>query len=999
MHRSSSVSTGRFRSPLMARAPHLQSPTSPEERNFAVTATEDLESAWRSLAEQVSEARRGSPLSRITVLVPTPASGLDVVRRLAREAVRDGGHGIANVRAVTVDQLATEIFLAEDAARARKPLTPMVRQSAAAGLLAVEPGRFDYCADRPVTAQALARCSATLDGIDLDPTGAPPVVHEVHRAHQAVTERLQSGFWSRHEALCTAAERIAAGRAGELGSVLAFALPKDTDPTTAAVLEALGISEKDILRPTRPRLEQATWTSASDPEDEARAAVRAVASWLADEAPGHRIGVFWSSEEIYRPLVSRRLQDAGIEFNGPAPVQLVDTPMARSVLRLLDSLPAPGELLPVRPLLDAIAEGLVRHRDLPLPSSAACERLWVNPVVPDDDDAEPVETPGEQDTGAAQGTRAEEDRAAKKRRRCEDQRAFDAFHQALSAQLHEVAQARSWSAASAALLDLVDDFLAATGPEEPTRAAARTMLRDALTDLTDLDGCGSSPDPRTVAHTVQEVVTAHRSRTGRIGTGVTTGSLGDALGRDLDHAVFLGLADGLVPVHAREDALLPETVRTRTEGLPELDERVRRQKELFEAALGVVPAPLLLQPRGSLRESRTYLPSRWLPGLLGRPEPESAIPSAVAALRDSAGWATEETPQPATAQELRQQWLTVQGHRPGSLGNEHLDRALELRADRRRGRFTRFTGHAGPDALPADFLDRAISPTALEEWVNNPFGYFVTKVLGAELFADRELAQEIDHRMKGNILHEALEHHANQALADGALPPAEHLLQEAERIMDRERNEFWIEDLWQHYRAEMLEQLAATHEHLEQQHAEGWGLNAPEVVFGEDPEIALDLPDGTVLRFRGKVDRVDRHEDGTVRVVDYKSGRRDKFKAITPADPTAGGTKFQLPVYGLFARSLGEGADVRSEYWFLGAPGEPVGYDLTDDVVDALRNTAHGIVTALRAGVFPHVPEPKSFTNVTTVSGRRDVEALWDKLQDAPELAPHLDLLTTEDTR
>ena len=46
------------------------------------------------------------------------------------------------------------------------------------------------------------------------------------------------------------------------------------------------------------------------------------------------------------------------------------------------------------------------------------------------------------------------------------------------------------------------------------------------------------------------------------------------------------------------------------------------------------------------------------------------------------------------------------------------------------------------EALPADFLDRPVSPTALEEWVNNPFGYFVTKVLGAELFADRELAQQ-----------------------------------------------------------------------------------------------------------------------------------------------------------------------------------------------------------------------------------------------------------------
>lgn len=972
-------------------------------------------SHWSILAGRVARIRAASPLARITILVPTVASGLDVVRRLARELAQDGRPGLANVRALTVDQLATEIFLVAGAARSRKPLTPTVRQAAAVGLLAVEPGRFDYCADRPVTAQALARCSATLDGIDLDPAGAPPVVHEVHRAHRAVTERLTSGFWSRHEALTTAAQCIAGGKVKDLGTVLVFALPTAPDPATAAVLAAIGIEDRDILRPGRPQLEKARWTSASDPEDESRAAVRAVASWLADGVPGHRIGVFWSSEEIYRPLVSRRLQDAGIEFNGPAPVQLVDTPLARSVLRLLDHLPAPGELLPVRPLLDAIAEGLVRHRDLPLPSSAACERLWVHPVSTEDDDAEPVATPGEQDapgkpdtaakdrsaeqgTGAAQST--EEERAAeRKRKRREDQREFDTFHQALTEQLHQVAQATTWTGASEALLGLVDDFLAATGPEEPVRAAARTMLRDALTDLADLDGCGSSPDPRTVAHTVNEVVAAHRSRTGRIGTGVTTGSLGDALGRDLDHAVFLGLADGLVPVHAQEDALLPEEVRKRTEGLPELDERVRRQKELFEAALGVVPAPLLLQPRGSLRESRTYLPSRWLPALIGRDEPETAIPSAVAALRDSAGWATEEKPQPATGQELRQQWLAVSGHEPEALGNDHLDRVLQLRTDRRRGHFTRFTGHAGPEALPADFLNRPVSPTALEEWVNNPFGYFVTKVLGAELFADRELAQEIDHRTRGNILHEALENHANQALSDGALPPVEHLLEEAERIMERERNEYWIEDLWQHHRAEMLDQLRATHEHLTTQHADGWGLDAPEVAFGEDPEITLDLPDGTVLRFRGKVDRVDRHGDGTVRVVDYKSGRRDKFKDITPEDPTAGGTKFQLPVYGLFARSLGNGAGVRAEYCFLGAPADPVGYELTDDVVDALRADAHGIVTALRAGIFPHLPESERYTNVSTVCGHRDVTALWEKLQAAPELEPHLPLLIQEDTK
>ena len=73
--------------------------------------------------------------------------------------------------------------------------------------------------------------------------------------------------------------------------------------------------------------------------------------------------------------------------------------------------------------------------------------------------------------------------------------------------------------------------------------------------------------------------------------------------------------------------------------------------------------------------------------------------------------------------------------------------------------------------------------------------------------------------------------------------------------------------------------------------------------------------------------------------------------------------------------------------------------DFLDEVVNTLRADAHGIVTALRAGIFPHRPESERYTNVTTVCGHRDVTTLWEKLQDAPELGPHLVLLTQEETR
>jgi hypothetical protein len=54
-------------------------------------------------------------------------------------------------------------------------------------------------------------------------------------------------------------------------------------------------------------------------------------------------------------------------------------------------------------------------------------------------------------------------------------------------------------------------------------------------------------------------------------------------------------------------------------------------------------------------------------------------------------------------------------------------------------------------------------------------------------------------------------------------------------------------------------------------------------------------------------------------VVDYKTGSPQKFKAISAADPTADGTKLQLPVYAHAARAGLGTAETRvsAEYWFL----------------------------------------------------------------------------------
>src|SRR3546814_5406292 len=74
--------------------------------------------------------------------------------------------------------------------------------------------------------------------------------------------------------------------------------------------------------------------------------------------------------------------------------------------------------------------------------------------------------------------------------------------------------------------------------------------------------------------------------------------------------------------------------------------------------------------------------------------------------------------------------------------------------------------------------------------------------------------------------------------------------------------------------------------------------------------------------------------DGTVHVVDYKTGSASAYKNPDGDNPVVGGTKLQLPIYGLAGRLAAgdQSAPVRAEYWFATTRGrfERAGYDITD---------------------------------------------------------------------
>jgi hypothetical protein len=75
-----------------------------------------------------------------------------------------------------------------------------------------------------------------------------------------------------------------------------------------------------------------------------------------------------------------------------------------------------------------------------------------------------------------------------------------------------------------------------------------------------------------------------------------------------------------------------------------------------------------------------------------------------------------------------------------------------------------------------------------------------------------------------------------------------------------------------------------------------------DVVPGSAPAIEYRLPEGTVLRLRGKIDRIDLSVDGArARVLDYKTG---KLRGSARADRLHKGRSLQLPIYRLAAEAI-----------------------------------------------------------------------------------------------
>jgi hypothetical protein len=300
----------------------------------------------------------------------------------------------------------------------------------------------------------------------------------------------------------------------------------------------------------------------------------------------------------------------------------------------------------------------------------------------------------------------------------------------------------------------------------------------------------------------------------------------------------------------------------------------------------------------------------------------------------------------------------------------------EVLSARASTHFTRFDGNLAGLVVPSP-ANGVTSATRLEGWASCPFGYLLQNVLGVEQVDNPEEELSITALTRGSLVHDVLERFMLEALdrrpgerirpeqpwpaADRArmVAVAEQLFAEYEGRGLTGRPIFWRRDreriladlLWfldlddVNRRLHRLEPLAA-----ELAFGFGSGVEA----------VPIELPDGRAVRFRGMADRVDVAGDGTLHVVDYKTGSSDSFKGLGEDDPDLGGRKLQLPVYGVAARlhRAEPDAPVLAQYWFVSTKGKfgRIGYRLTPELLEHVGRTLGMVVAGIEAGVFPAFP-------------------------------------------
>ncbi len=939
------------------------------------------------LAAVVGAHRGADAFAPLVVVVPDNLTGVMARRTLGAQ------QGFVNVSFVTPAGLAARLAGATGATGAS--VSNVVRSAVVRDVLAGETrGLFAPVAAHPATELALVGASRTLAG------AAPATLEELARSssartravvslHRSVASRL-TGLTDEHQLAWAAAAAVRADPsvAAPLGSVVVH-LVDELAPAHLALLSALAeslpvsviigvtgtpsadqplvwwsgaVGDVDVpssaAAPHEPGSADISVFTTTDSDDEVRHVVRGILERVEAGMPLARMALLYATTEPYARLVHEQLAAAGIGHNGPAVRTLSGTLAGRSARALL-------ALVPGRWSRDEVID---LAAGVPGLDAAGVAR----PVGSWDTISRSAGVVGGLDDWHQKLARYATTRAASGHR--PSIASLRAFLDDLAERAAVVRSLTAWPDLAQwlhdSLLWLVGD--ARTWPSD--ERAALDAVHLVIDELAGLASFDHRPGLAGLARALDTALEVPSGRVGRLGIGVQVGPLDHARALEADIVFVVGLAEGLCPAPPTEDTLLPDAERRLAlhGELALATSRVGSQQRAFLAALASARDECVLGfPRGDHRGGRTRLPSRWLLDVLGRggprPTTDDLVAGRCAGVEHIASFGAGLRGAVTAVHGAERRLQLLYDTDPAALATHALRtpglaRGITAITARRSGAFTVWDGNLADRAVPSPGQGTVVSATRLEKWAGCPFRYFLGSVLG---LGERDTPEQLDQVSpleRGSLLHAVLEQFIGEALES---PPAPH---EAWTAAHAARLHAIADELFAaaeargatgpavRWRREQVDLRAVLDRFLVEDSASrarrGTTPHAVEYAFGagDEPPLEVRLPNGRVLLFRGFIDRVDRTAAGSSVVLDYKSGKHERYAGLVD-DPVGAGTKLQLPIYAL-AVAAATGAPAESaHYWFIES-GRWVGYALDADRLARFHDVLGAITDGISAGMF-----------------------------------------------
>lgn len=973
------------------------------------------------------------------------------------------GNGIAGLTLLTVYRLAELLGAPALAAAGRRPVSTPVLAAAVRQVLGRQPGLFRDVATHPSTEEGLVRVhrelselsSAALDRL----SGRSVRADDVVRIHREVRRQLEPAWFVEADLMQAATAAVEGGSSilADVGTVLVY-LPQSLTLPGAALLSTvaqrqpveviaartgvpaadaevdLGLHRLGLEVPAEPAEPPAAATaviSVSDPEEEVRSAVEQIIAAARRGVPLECMAVLYPSVEPYARLAHEQLTQAGIAYNGRAVRPLSDRLLGRWLLDLL-SLPSRRFSRPA--VMGLLGAAPMKGRDGARVSVGTWERISRDAGIV----REPAHWLSHLTTFAEESRAHADDEAqtkeprewlvAQRTRAADDAEALRVFVGDLFGHIAAAQRLRTWQELAQWCVEMVRRYVGderRRGQWPLVERNAAELVEDALDRLKGLDSVEQGTTLDVFRRTLELELDADLGRVGVFGKGVLVGTMSAALGVDLDVVIVLGLAEGVLPTRPREDSLLPDVERAAAgDELPLRTERTGvEHRQLLAAMQAAKSERVLVFPRGDQRRSIERVPSRWLLDSCEALTGERALPEDAAWHRSVPSFANRVAGVafPANGQEYGLRAL--QGCSPRSAllddplvqADPAMRRGLELLLNRGRDAFTRFDGNLADlaKAIPSPTdPDALVSATQLESWISCPHAYLMQYVLKVRPVENPEELLEIDALSRGSLVHDVLERWLLAQLA-GPLPDPDTPWPEASRRQMRQLAEEACDAaeargvtghplLWQRDRQHLLLDLERfIDEDNERRRELCLTPQRPERPFGMDGANALtiDLGDGTAIRVRGRIDRVDRASDGAIVVADYKTGSTRRYSDLKDTQPLGDGTKLQLGLYGLAVAADDPDAAIRTEYWFTSTKGDfkRKGYDLTPAVIDSLRNALRIAVDGMASGLFPMKPPEPAWSQFTGCQfcdpdnlGTTDRYREWERVRLAPQLRTYV---------